>query len=106
MKIPKTFRLSEEAVAELDKQVNATHYLEDLILRGGERIYEVVPLPQLEALLEPLLNAQTVPPVVMPGKFPLSDIPGLTTADKLKRTWVSPNGPQDAFSEPSYEPLD
>jgi hypothetical protein len=31
MKIPKTFRLSEEAVAILDKQSNATEFLEDLI---------------------------------------------------------------------------
>lgn len=35
MKISKAFRLSEEAAAILDKQDNATQYLEDLILARG-----------------------------------------------------------------------
>lgn len=34
MKIPKTFRLSEQAVAVLDAQANATQFLEDLILNS------------------------------------------------------------------------
>jgi len=68
MKISKTFRLSEEAVAELDKQANATQYLEDLLLRGGERVYEVVPLHQLEALLADIKQS----PVVAQPPQPLS----------------------------------
>ena len=38
MKIPKTFRLSEEAVAILDKQPNATEFLEDLIVSKPQSI--------------------------------------------------------------------
>lgn len=34
MKVSKTFRLSEEAVRVLDAQVNATEFLESLILTG------------------------------------------------------------------------
>jgi YD repeat-containing protein len=49
MKIAKTFRLSEEAVAELDKQANATQYLEDLILDTRP---QAVTLTQVYDLLE------------------------------------------------------
>lgn len=52
MKISKTFRLSEEALAKLDAQSNATQYLEDLILGAEHKSLQVVPLHQLQALLE------------------------------------------------------
>jgi hypothetical protein len=40
MKISKTFRLSEEAVAVLDEQRNATEFIERLIIRGEPEITE------------------------------------------------------------------
>lgn len=38
MRISKTFRLSEEAVAILESKHNASRFIEDLILKGGEGI--------------------------------------------------------------------
>lgn len=38
MKISKTFRLSEDAVAILESKQNASRFIEDLILKGGEGI--------------------------------------------------------------------
>lgn len=52
MKISKTFRLSEEAVEILNKQDNATEFLEALIQDKYTRPLEVVPLQQLKELLE------------------------------------------------------
>lgn len=57
MKISKTFRLSEEAVAVLDAQANATQFLEELLLdprvpqsqaTGGLTKEEVLDLIKLE----------------------------------------------------------
>ena len=87
MKISKTFRLSEEAVAELEKQTNATQFLEDLILTTDERKFHVVPLHQLEALLEPLLDLQNVPPMTQLQEPNYSSVlrPSATQIDSLGR---------------------
>lgn len=52
MKILKAFRLSEEAIKVLDEQRHATEFLEDLILGYAEKKMEVVPLHQLQTLLD------------------------------------------------------
>lgn len=51
MKINKSFRLSEEAVAKLDEQSNATEYLENLILG---KVDTPVPWKNLEFLIDQL----------------------------------------------------
>lgn len=53
MKTAKTFRLSDEAVAVLEKQENATQYLEELILKHSEPISrgEAMILDRLERIL-------------------------------------------------------
>ena len=58
MKVSKTFRLSQEAVAKLDAQDNATQYIEDLILGSNQpkRTLQVVPYQQVEDLFEQYLN--------------------------------------------------
>lgn len=75
MKVAKTFRLSEEAVAALDKQANATQYLEELILGTAEKKLEVVPLHTLQALLGAEFEKlgklpQILPPVAQPAFRP------------------------------------
>lgn len=52
MRISKTFRLSEEAVAILESKQNASRFIEDLILKGGEGISrgESMILDRLEKL--------------------------------------------------------
>ena len=52
MKTLKAFRLSDKAIKILDEQRHATEFLEDLILGYAEKKMEVVPLYQLQALLE------------------------------------------------------
>ena len=68
MKIKKTIRLSEEATAALADIDNHSQYIEDLILgtpQGESRVFEVVPLKQLNevlgSLLEPLLENNSKP---------------------------------------------
>lgn len=96
MKLSKTFRLSQEAVAELDKQTNATQYLEELILATGERTMQVVPLHQLEALLEPLLE-EPKPQLQEPHNSSVSiqNIPNVTTGAEFV-----PKPPDPEFGYP------
>lgn len=72
MKVSKTFRLSEEATAVLDKQTNATEFLEALILGNYQRPLEVVSAQTLQALLEAEFEKlgklpQMAPPVTQTG---------------------------------------
>lgn len=59
MKISKTFRLSEEAVAILESKHNASRFIEDLILKGGEGISrgESMILDKLDMVLKPYGSA-------------------------------------------------
>ena len=73
MKILKAFRLSEEAIAVLDKQRHATQFLEDLILSNAEKKMEVVPLHQLQALLEEFIPKGLTGTVVEVGPVTSSE---------------------------------
>jgi len=104
MKISKTFRLSEEAVAELNERENATQFLEDLILNKAPavnkpqvyskaEIHIIDLLDKHGSLLQQLLENNAKP---VGNKIPentrvsptanieqLKSITGMTTADEL-----------------------
>lgn len=74
MKVSKTFRLSEEAVAKLNQQDNATQYIEDLILGTGGFSEPHKPNKQISEMSEKIdaiykfCTTQTAPPVIVKSK--------------------------------------
>lgn len=72
MKIPKQFRLSEEACEILDKQDNATQFIEDLIL--GE-VTVPVPWLNLEKRIDDL--SAEIKKIVLPEAKEIQDVSDL-----------------------------
>ncbi len=58
MKVSKTFRLSNEAIAVLNQQSNQSQYIEDLILNkpAKKALGEFMTRPEVEALIEEYLS--------------------------------------------------
>ena len=73
MKTLKAFRLSDKAIKILDEQRHATEFLEDLILGYAEKKMEVVPLYQLQALLEEFIPKGLTGNVVEVGPITSSE---------------------------------
>ncbi len=84
MRIRKDFRFSEEVVAELDKQSNATQYIEELILNRGPK--EAPPWKNIEWKIETLSEEI---------RYLVSGSDKKITIDTVEKITASPDGEEE-----------